>query len=210
MGISSHCYLLSSIHTQITMSASKVSAVWSWDSLPSFQDLSQAINNPKDMYAKLGENLSMPEMEKVLTDMQGRLAKLQAGADMDSTLQAMKINVDKLLDLFKEASEKINNNNNRLIQGTLTVFCDVTKELSQKIKEATEPGKGKTPREFFSQPQVKSSLKMFSDQLDWIIKLMEDYMKDNKVSTKSKAPIEEANTKKSWNSKLSFRSKTKA
>ena len=68
----------------------------------------------------------------------------------------------------------------------------------------------------FTQPQVKSALKMFEDQLDWINKLLEDYMKDNKVATesktrlagsKSKAPIDEANKKKSWNSRLSFKSK---
>ena len=66
---------------------------------------------------------------------------------MDSTLEAMKINVDKLLELFKDASEKMKDNNNRLIQGTLMVFCDITRELSQKIKDATEMGNGKSPRE---------------------------------------------------------------
>ena len=47
-------------------------------------------------------------------------------------------------------------------------------------------------------PQVKSALKLFSDQLDWINKLLEDYMKDNKVATESKASIQEANKRKSW------------
>merc|ERR1712106_328870 len=202
--------------TLITMSASKVSAAWSWDSLPTFQDLSEAISNPKGMYAKLGDNSSiMPEVERVLADMQERLTKLQANADMDSTLEAMKINVDKLLELFKDASEKMKDNNNRLIQGTLMVFCDITRELSQKIKDATEMGNGKSPREFFTQPQVKSALKMFGDQLDWINKMLEDYMKENKVATESKAPLAgkvpksslaDANKKKSRTSNLSLKS----
>ena len=68
----------------------------------------------------------------------------------------------------------------------------------------------------FTQPQVKSALKMFVDQLDWINKLIGDYMKENKVATesrssiggtKSKATNDEANKKKSWNSRLSFKSK---
>merc|ERR1739838_168902 len=122
----------------------------------------------------------------------------QTNADMDSTLEAMKMNVDKLLELFKDASEKMKDNNNRLIQGTLMVFCDITRELSQKIKDATEMGNGKSPREFFTQPQVKSALKLFSDQLDWINKLLEDYMKENKVATESKASIQETNKRKSW------------
>eukprot|EP00092_Neocalanus_flemingeri_P082643 GFUD01103557.1.p1 GENE.GFUD01103557.1~~GFUD01103557.1.p1 ORF type:complete len:193 (-),score=56.11 GFUD01103557.1:97-675(-) len=191
------------------MSASKVSTAWSWDSLPSFQDLSAAINSPTDMYAKFGESLNiMPEVERVLTDMQNRLTKLQVSADMDSTLQSMKTNIDKLLELLKDASENIKDNNNRLVQATLIIFRDVTKELSQKVKDATSgTHKGKSPREFFTQPQVKSALIMFADQLDWMVKLMEDNMKEKKVSTKSKAPIDEATKKKSWNSRLSFKSK---
>ena len=168
------------------MSTSKVSAAWSWDSLPTFQDLSEAMSNPKgisspwwvldqvyvfennlDMYAKLGDNSAiMPEVERVLADMQERLTKLQVSlkwkwiwwicnfylicqtnADMDSTLESMKINVDKLLELFKDASEKMKDNNNRLIQGTLVVFCDITRELSKKMKDASEMGNGKSQRE---------------------------------------------------------------
>ena len=34
--------------------------------------------------------------------------------------------------------------------------------------------------------------------MDWINKLLEDYMKDNKVATESKASIQEANKRKSW------------
>ena len=55
---------------------------------------------------------------------------------------------------------------------------------------------------------------MFEEQLDWINKLLEDYMKDNKVATESKTRLagskskaDEANKKKSWNSRLSFKSK---
>eukprot|EP00092_Neocalanus_flemingeri_P001795 GFUD01001913.1.p1 GENE.GFUD01001913.1~~GFUD01001913.1.p1 ORF type:complete len:228 (-),score=60.01 GFUD01001913.1:97-780(-) len=222
MGISSHCYLLSSIHTQITMSASKVLSAWtsSWDSLPSFQDLSAAIGNPKDMYAKFGENSNiMPEMERVLADMQERLTKLQESAGMDSTLQSMKTNVDQLLELFRDASGKLQDSNNKLIQSTLVVFCDITKELSQKIKEATsEMENSKSPREFFTQPQVKAALQMFGDQLDWINQLLEAYMKDAPIvdsgskapATKapvSKAPIAKVEEKKAPTSRMSFKSK---
>ena len=37
----------------------------------------------------------------------------QASADLDSTLQSMKENMDKLLELFMDANEKMKNNNNR-------------------------------------------------------------------------------------------------
>ena len=60
----------------------------------------------------------------------------------------------------------------------------------------------------FTQPQVKSALKMFGDQLEWINNLLENYMKDNKMGTDFKAPIDEANKKKSKGSKLSFKSKS--
>ena len=71
----------------------------------------------------------------------------QANADMGSALESMKNNMDKLLEPLKDATEKMKDNNNRLIQGTLMVFCDITRELSQKIKDATEMGNGKSPRE---------------------------------------------------------------
>ena len=60
----------------------------------------------------------------------------------------------------------------------------------------------------FTQPQVKSALKMFGDQLEWINNLLENYMKDNKMGTDFKAPIDEGNKKKSKSSKLSFKSKS--
>ena len=68
---------------------------------------------------------------------------------------------------------------------------------------------------FFTQPQVKSALKMFGDQLDWINKMLEDYMKENKVATESKAPLAgkvpksslaDPNKKKSRTSNLSLKS----
>ena len=60
---------------------------------------------------------------------------------------------------------------------------------------------------------MKSALKMFSDQLDWINKLLEDFMKDNKLSVAdSKAMNGSASRaaddkKKSMTSRLSFKSK---
>ena len=68
---------------------------------------------------------------------------------------------------------------------------------------------------FFTQPQVKSALNMFGDQLDWINKMLEDYMKENKVATESKAPLAgkvpksslaDPNKKKSRTSNLSLKS----
>ena len=67
--------------------SSKVTSSWSWDSLPSFQDFTAAISNPKGKMRQLNEfncvtkdiYLDMPEVEKVFADMQERLTKLQAG-----------------------------------------------------------------------------------------------------------------------------------
>jgi len=226
--------ILETSSIMVCKSACKVSAAWTWDSLPSFQDLTAVISNPKDMYAKLGENSNiMPEVEKVLADMQERLSKLQENTDMDSTIQSLKTNIDKLTELFKESREKLQDNNSRFIQGTLMLFRDITKEITQKIQDATSEN-GKTPREFFTQPQVKSALEMFKDKLEWINQLIEDYMKENKLATESKPRLDaarsktsndearsktsntearsktsndEATNKKSWNSRLSFRSK---
>merc|ERR1712181_32779 len=110
-----------------------------------------------------------------------------------------------------DASEKMKESNNKLIQVTLTMFCDITKELSQKIKEATTEN-GKSPREIFTQPQIKSALKMFGDQLDWINNLLEDYMKDMKdnkmppaISGAKSSVVDEK--KKTMSSRLSFKSK---
>eukprot|EP00091_Calanus_sinicus_P017254 TRINITY_DN37208_c0_g1_i1.p1 TRINITY_DN37208_c0_g1~~TRINITY_DN37208_c0_g1_i1.p1 ORF type:complete len:119 (+),score=49.54 TRINITY_DN37208_c0_g1_i1:53-358(+) len=82
--------------TNLSMS-SKVSSSssWSWDSLPSFQTLTAAISNPR----------GMSEVEKVFADMQERLTKLQVSADLDSTLVLMKTNMEKLLELFRDASD---------------------------------------------------------------------------------------------------------
>ena len=60
---------------------------------------------------------------------------------------------------------------------------------------------------------MKSALKMFSDQLDWINKLLTDFMEDNKLSVvDSKAMNGSASRavddkKKSMTSRLSFKSK---
>merc|ERR1711892_373780 len=128
--------------THTSSMSSKVSSSWSWESLPSFQDFTAAISNPKDM----------PELDKVFSDMRERLAQLQVPGDMDSTMALMKTNMDKLLELFKEATEKMKDSNNKLIQVTLTMFCDITKELSQKIKDAS--------KESFTQPQMGISPKL--------------------------------------------------
>ena len=72
--------------TKLKMS-SKVSSSWSWDSLPSFQDFTAAISNPKGKMRQINKfkcvtndiYLDMPEVEKVFADMQERLTKLQAG-----------------------------------------------------------------------------------------------------------------------------------
>ena len=37
----------------------------------------------------------------------------QASADTDPTLQSMKMNMDKLLEIFRDASEKMKENNNK-------------------------------------------------------------------------------------------------
>merc|ERR1711970_573288 len=100
-------------------------------------------------------------------------------------------NMDKLLELFKVTSDRIKESNNKLMQVTLSMFCDITKELSQKIKEAS--------KENFTQPQIKSALKMFSDNLDWINKLLEDFMKENLTPNGNKAADKK--------SKITFRSK---
>ena len=61
----------------------------------------------------------------------------------------------------------------------------------------------------FTQPQVKSALKMFGDQLDWINNLLEDYMKDNKMAPAINGSDSRAvdDKKKSKSSRLSFKSK---
>merc|ERR1719483_2005142 len=126
----------------------------------------------------------------------------------------MKTNMDKLLELLKETTENLKESNNKFIQVTLTMFCDITRELSQKIKEATsETQKSKTPREIFTQPQVKSALKMFIDQLDWINKQLENFMEDNKLSVADSKAMNGSTSravddkKQSLTSKLSFKSK---
>merc|ERR1712215_665496 len=147
-----------------SMSSTKAATAWTWDSLPSFQDISTALTSQKEMYAKLVENSDMfKEVEKALKDLQSRVAKLQLNAEMDTTVQSIKANVDKLMDLLKTAMEK---------------------------------RKGKSAREIFAQPQVKSALTMFGDRLDWINKLLDDYLKENKVATKPRATIDEGNKKK--------------
>merc|ERR1712243_435014 len=149
-------------------------------------ELSAAIRNPKEM----------PELEKAFLDMKDRLSNMQVPADMDATVAMMKTNMDKLLDLFKDASERIKESNNKLLQVTLSMFCDITKELSQKIKEAS--------KENFTQPQIKSALKMFSDNLDWINTLLEDFMKENLNGT---TPVDDKRKPKSTTSRLSFKSR---
>ena len=135
--------------------------------------------------------------------------------------------MDKLSDLVKETSEKMKDNNNkygvitfflffknlyfRLIQGTFILLCDITKELNKKIQDAT------SENVFFAQPKVKSALEMLKVQLEWINNLIEDYMKNNKLVTESKAsidvagyktPNDEVNTIKSKNTMLSFKSQS--
>jgi hypothetical protein len=75
------------------------------------------------------------------------------------------------------------------------MFCAITKELSQNIKDVTtENDELKSPRtkpysllslifRIFTQPQIKSALETFGDQLDWIKNLLDDYMKDNKKTS---------------------------
>merc|ERR1712215_66303 len=121
-----------------SMSSTKAATAWTWDSLPSFQDISTAITSQKELYAKLGENSDMfKEVEKALKDLQSRVAKLQLTAEMDTNMQSIKANVDKLMELLKTATEKMKENNNWLVQSILLMFYDLTKDLSQKIKEAT-------------------------------------------------------------------------
>ena len=51
-----------------------------------------------------------------MVDLQENIVRtFQASADLDSTLQSMKENMDKLLELFMDANEKMKNNNNRWI-----------------------------------------------------------------------------------------------
>ena len=61
----------------------------------------------------------------------------------------------------------------------------------------------------FTQPQVKSALKMFGDQLDWMNNLLEDYMKDSKLAPAINGSDSRTVTdkKKSTSSRLSFKSK---
>merc|ERR1719500_930520 len=94
----------------------------------------------------------------------------------------MRTNMDKLLKMFKDSNEKMIENNNRLIHVILTTFCGIAKELSQKIKEATSDKKSsKKPREIFTQPQVKSALKLLSEQLDLVTSLLEDFMAEQNI-----------------------------
>merc|ERR1712013_176629 len=186
MGIS---YLIGPHNLHIsTIMSSKVSPAWTWESLPSFQELSAAIRNPKDM----------PELEKAFLDMKDRLTKMQVPADMDATVAVMKDNMDKLLELLNVACDRIKESNNKLMQVTLSMFGDITKELSQKIKEAS--------KENFTQPQIKSALKMFSDNLDWINNLLEDFMKEN-LAVNGTAPASDKMKPKSATSRLSFKSR---
>ena len=55
----------------------------------------------------------MPELEKTFRDMKERLTNMQVPADMDATVALMKDNMDKLLELFKDASERIKESNNK-------------------------------------------------------------------------------------------------
>ena len=84
---------------------------------------------------------------------------------MDSNLAMLKTNMDKLLTLAKDITDRMKENNTkqdqdarlyhdlhdlplRLVQVCLTMFCDITKELSGKIKEAMAGGdNSKAPRE---------------------------------------------------------------
>ena len=62
----------------------------------------------------------------------------------------------------------------------------------------------------FTQPQIKSALKMFSDQIDWINKLLEDFMKDSKAAPATNGYFSKAaddKKKSSMTSRLSFKSK---
>merc|ERR1712083_779216 len=101
---------------------------------------------------------------------------------MDSNLAMLKTNMDKLLTLAKDITDRMKENNTKLVQVCLTMFCDITKELSGKIKEAMAGGdNSKAPREIFNQPHVKAALAKFSEQLDWVTKMLEDYMRENNL-----------------------------
>merc|ERR1712115_37130 len=129
---------------------------------------------------------------------------IQVSTEMDSTMTLMKTNMDEFMVTFKNGCENMKENNNKLIFSTLNMLSDLAKELSQKIKEATSENKSsKTPREIFTQPHVKSALKMFSDQLDWFNTSLEDFMREHNIT----ASNNENQTKKTRTSNFSFRSK---
>merc|ERR1711915_1106756 len=153
--------------------------------------------------------------EKIFNDMKDKLAAIQVSGDMDSNLAMGKTNMDKLLTLAKDISDRMKESNTKLVQVCLTMFCDITKELSGKIKEAMAGGdNSKAPREIFNQPHVKAALAKFSEQLDWVTKMLEDYMKENNLQpvvngsgVDSKASEEKKKGSFKSTSRLSFKKK---